>query len=290
MMDLGRLRSFTEVAERGTVAAAAAAQDYTAPAVSQHIAKLEHELGCALFDRAGGRLRLTDAGRALLPVARDMLDLDTRARLAVTRPAPVPHYVIAGFASALAAVVVPRLGAMAGRMTVELVEQEDTEAIRDLRLGAVDLVLTQEYEGSPAERDDRFVFTPIVTDQLRLVLPDAMAASTRVEELGEADWLLNGTGTRCAEATERILRGHGIDPAISGRIADNDTLLALVAAGHGVTIVPELLLGPHRPGVTVGTNELGLSRTIFAVSRTVSGTSVGPLVDLLTCPPLATGS
>jgi DNA-binding transcriptional LysR family regulator len=80
MMDLVHLKSFAEVAERGTVAAAAAAQGYTAPAVSQHIAKLERDLGVALFDRVGGRLVITEAGAALAPIAFEMLDLDARGR------------------------------------------------------------------------------------------------------------------------------------------------------------------------------------------------------------------
>jgi len=59
MLDLVRLRSFAEVAERGTVAAAAAALDFTPPAVSQHVAKLEAvtsrtELQLACIDVANG--------------------------------------------------------------------------------------------------------------------------------------------------------------------------------------------------------------------------------------------
>ena len=68
--DTARLRAFLQVAERGTVAAAAAKMGYTAPAVSQQIGKLEQQLGVNLFDRVGGRLRLSAAGEKLLPLAR----------------------------------------------------------------------------------------------------------------------------------------------------------------------------------------------------------------------------
>src|SRR4051794_31551541 len=110
MMDLVQLRSFAQVAERGTVAAAAAAQGYTAPAVSQHVAKLELELGARLFDRVGGRVVLTPAGRALLPVALEMVDLEARGRACAANPGDVPHVVVAGFASAISTVLIPRLG------------------------------------------------------------------------------------------------------------------------------------------------------------------------------------
>lgn len=281
VLDLVRLRSFAEVAERGTVAAAAAALDFTAPAVSQHLAKLEHELGVDLFDRAGRRLQLTDAGTALLPVALDMIDLDARARHVVHDTDELPHLVVAGFASALATIVVPRLPALADRMTIDIVEAEDAEAMRDLGLGAVDLVLAQEYEGIPEVRNPRFDFEPIQQDELRLVLPSRQPARTTVAELGDTPWLLNGTGTRCAAATLRILDDHGLRPSIAGSVADNATLLALVAAGHGVTVAPELLLGELPIGVRVATQRLGVQRTLFAVSRSPASDAVLELIDTL---------
>lgn len=281
MMDLVHVRSFAEVAERGTVAAAAASLGFTPPAVSQHVAKLETELGAKLFDRAGQRLRLTDSGQRLLPVALNMIDLETQGRSAVTQPPQRPHFVIAGFASAIATLIVPKLAALDDQITLDIVESEDLSALRDLRLGSVDLVLTQEYDGLPTERDDRLVFTPLATDQLRLVVPSGLAATTNIAELATTPWLVNGHGTRCSEATARILQAAGIEPPIAATVADNETLLALVAAGHGVTIVPELLLTAERPGLTITTQELGISRTILAVNREVTATSVAPLIEFL---------
>ena len=109
-MDLVHLKSFAEVAERGTIAAAAAAQGYTAPAVSQHLAKLETALGAQLFDRVGGRVTLTAAGVALLPIAFEMLDLDARGRATVNEPGGVAHVVFAGFASAISTVLASASG------------------------------------------------------------------------------------------------------------------------------------------------------------------------------------
>lgn len=281
VLDLVRLRSFAEVAERGTVAAAAEALGFTAPAVSQHLAKLERELGVDLFDRAGRRLRLTDAGAALLPVALDMIDLDARARHAVHDTDELPHLVVAGFASALATILVPRLPALTGRLTIDVVEAEDADAMRDLGLGAVDLVLAQEYDGIPEQRNERFDFQPIRHDELRLVVPADMPARTEVADLGDAPWLLNGTGTRCAAATLRILDDHGLRPHIAGSVADNATLLALVAAGHGVTVAPELLLGDLPSGVRLAPQELGVRRTLLAVSRSPAAPAVASLIDVL---------
>lgn len=276
-----QLRSFVEVAHRGTVAAAASAQGYTAPAISQHLAKLSAELGSALFDRVGGRLTLTAAGAALLPIAHELLDLEARGRAAVTAPSAVPHVVVAGFASAIATVLLPRLGALRERAEVELWEAEDAEALRELGLGSVDIVLTQEYDGAPTEHSRRFTYTPVVRDRLRLVLPPAMPADTALSALGSTAWLLNGRSTRCADATRRILASAGLAPPIAGAIADNATLLGMVAAGHGVTVLPERVLDDAAVAVTVAHQDLGIGRTIDAVTRTATAPVLAPLVELL---------
>lgn len=280
-MDLVQLRSFVEVAERGTVAAAAVAQGYTAPAVSQHLAKLEAELGVALFDRVRGRLVLSPAGAALLPVALDMLDLDERGRTAVEHADVVPHVVIAGFASALAAVVIPHLDGLRAIATVELREAEDDEALRDLGLGAVDLVLTQEYDGIPIDRNRRLTFTPLVTDRLVLVLPPDRRRSTRLRQLADEPWLLNGQATRCAQATRHLFTQVGIAPPIVGAVADHATLLGLVAAGQGATVLPSLALGDRAADVTVATEDLGMTRTIVAVTRNATTSTLAPVLTVL---------
>src|SRR5919198_306117 len=83
MVDLKHLRVFTEVAERGSFSAAAEALNYTQPAVSQQIAALERATGAKLVDRMPRGIRLTDAGRALLPHAEAVL-----ARLAEAEAGP----------------------------------------------------------------------------------------------------------------------------------------------------------------------------------------------------------
>ncbi len=288
-MDLVQLTSFVEVAERGTVAAAAAALGYTAPAVSQHLAKLEASLGTTLFDRVGGRLTLTTAGATLRPIAVDMLDLEARARADVGASNSVRHVVFAGFASAISTVLIPQLDLLRSHATVEIHESEDTEALRDLGLGRVDVVLTQEYEGFAAERNRRFVYTPLISDRLRLVLPPRMPATTTVEQLGDEPWLLNGQGTRCAQATMAILSNAGITPHVAATVADNSTLLALVAAGHGATIVPERVLDDLHHRVTLADQALPTTRTIHAVTRRATHDSLAAILDLLSLPgPVAT--
>jgi DNA-binding transcriptional LysR family regulator len=72
-MDTQALTAFLAVAESGSFSTAAERLFITQPAVSKRIAQLEQQLGTRLFDRVGRRIRLTEAGEALLPRARQVL-------------------------------------------------------------------------------------------------------------------------------------------------------------------------------------------------------------------------
>lgn len=265
--DLVQLRSFLEVHERGTVAAAAAALGYTPPAVTQQLAKLERGLGVSLFDRAGGRLTLSDAGQALAPVAQEMLALAAHAADVVHSSPPRQRAVISGIASGLSAVVVPSLGQLRELADVVLIEAEDADALRELRLGHIEVAIVQEYPGDEAARDERLDFNPVAKDALRLVLPPEWPATTRLRDLHGLAWLVNGTGTRCEAATRRVLEAARLDASISADVSDNELLLRLVSEGYGATIVPDLVLQHTASAITVATERLGVWRGLLAVTR-----------------------
>lgn len=266
MLDLVGLRSFVHVCEEGTVAAAADRLGYTGPAVSQQLAKLERELDVTLFDRAGGRLRPTARGEALLELAAGMLDLAERCRHLEPSPTPTAPVTISAFGSAVAEVVAPALGRLAG-VRVIVRGADDAAALRDLRLGMTDIAVVQEYDHQPAARDARCAYTEVARDELRLVVPPGFGAGTTLVDLAAVPWLLNGDGSHCSTAVLRILAAAGIEPAVVGSVDDNHALLRLVAAGHGACIVPALVLRGAPADVTVADVRLGASRTILAVTR-----------------------
>jgi DNA-binding transcriptional LysR family regulator len=136
-----------------------------------------------------------------------MLDRDARGRATVSDPDAVPHDAIAQDLHQRSRPCGSRVSAGCSKHpTVEISEVVDIEALRDLGLGAVDIVVTQEYDLDSFERIDRLTFTPLVSDRRTLIPPPEMPASTTIEELGDAPWLLIGRTTRCALATKRILR------------------------------------------------------------------------------------
>jgi len=82
-MDWAGLNAFVAVADHGGFSAAAEQLHLTQPAVSKRIALLEDSLGARLFDRLGRQVVLTEAGRLLLPRARQMLAEAEAARRAL---------------------------------------------------------------------------------------------------------------------------------------------------------------------------------------------------------------
>lgn len=78
-----RLKVFRTVAEKLNFTAAAETLFLTQPAVTLQIKTLEEELGVKLFDRSGGQVRLTEAGRLLLKYAEQIADLYARAEIAL---------------------------------------------------------------------------------------------------------------------------------------------------------------------------------------------------------------
>lgn len=82
-MELRLLVTFAKVAELLSFTAAASELRYAQSSVTAQVKALESELGVQLFDRLGGRIRLTEAGERLVPYARRIIDLHDEARAAV---------------------------------------------------------------------------------------------------------------------------------------------------------------------------------------------------------------
>src|SRR3954466_1669219 len=111
MLDVRRLRLLSELARSGTIAQVAKTVGYTPSAVSQSLAQLEREVGVALLERDGRRVRLTPAAPALVPRAdRILQELDAaEAELAAEHETVKGSVVIGAFPSAAAKLAVPAI-------------------------------------------------------------------------------------------------------------------------------------------------------------------------------------
>jgi DNA-binding transcriptional LysR family regulator len=259
MLDVRRLRVLRELAARGTIAATAEALGYTAPAVSQQLAALEREAGVALLEKNGRGRRLTPAGEELVDRTESILRELEAAEAALARTTTHVAGVLrcAAFASAHRALLPRAIAHLAAhhpdlRVTTRDMEPEDS--LPALKLGELDLALAQEYAFAPMAADPAVERTELLDDPLSVALPAdhplASAAQVDMRELADAPWIAGSQGSFCHLVVVHSTRAAGYEPRIAHVTNDFDVSYALVAAGAGVGLVPELA-GPPPPGVVL---------------------------------------
>lgn len=274
-LDLTRLRVLAAVARTGSVTAAARELHYAQPSVSHHLARLEAEAGIPLLQRAGRGVRLTEAGRLLAARAEEILgrvagarrELDALAGLRAGRAR------LAAFPSALATLVpdaIVRLGAEHPGLGVGLIEAEPPEAVDALRSGRVDVALIFEHVDVRHTRsvDDltRFEVTEVLEEPVHLITPrDAPDPDpTALAELSDATWIAGCERCRADLVARCAVAGYA--PRIAFETDDHVAVQALVAAGVGVSLLPELALRAHvNPGVAT-TVVPGARRRVLALT------------------------
>jgi DNA-binding transcriptional LysR family regulator len=279
MLDLRRLRLLRELAYRETIGAVAAALSYSPSAVSQQLAQLEKEAGVKLLERAGRNVRLTAAAQTLVTHAEALLERveAAEADLAATAGQVTGTVRIATFQSAGLFLLAPALKRLARRHPALRAEVEDAESettLPSLALGALDLVLGDEYPFVPRRPDERLDVEELLHEQFRIVLPADHplargSGPVPLAELREETWAAGKENGDYAELTVRACRTWGgFEPEIRHRSNDLMILLALVAAGQAVTLLPDLVHAERDPAVAVRDIAEGrLRRTVFSAIR-----------------------
>lgn len=247
MLDLRRLRLLSELSRRGTIAEVARVVGYTPSAVSQSLAKLEHEVGVTLLERDGRRVRLTPAARALAACADRVLEeLDAaEAELAAEQHTVRGEIVIGTFPSAGAGVVIPAVVDLGGRhpdLRCTVQEHEPEDGIPLLRSGGLDVLVTETYEGVDSVAIGGLDLHPLLTEPLLLLLPraDSGGEAVALETLSDAPWVSGLAGTQFATAVEQACRSAGFSPRIVHRADEAFLIESLVGSGIGIALLPAL--------------------------------------------------
>jgi DNA-binding transcriptional LysR family regulator len=277
--DLRRLRMLHELEERGTLAAVATALGYTPSAISQQLSVLEKEVGVRLLDRAGRGVRLTDAGRLLSRHAGVLLaEADAaRADLAALTGEIRGTVRAGGLQSATRRLLIPAVARMRAdhpHVRLEISELELEQALPELRLGALDLVVSDEYAGHPRPRPAGLTFEPLHEEPLRLVLPAAHPCAEHggpvaLAALREDVWVASATGTghhALVVGTCRSLGGY--EPDLRHRSNDADVQLELVRTTGAVALMPTLALPAADPAIAVrDITEAAVTRRLMIITR-----------------------
>lgn len=252
MLDVRKLRLLRELAHRRTIAAVAEALAYTPSAVSQQLAALEREAGVPLLERTGRRVELTPAALTLVNHTETILAALAQAQtdLAATRTALTGTLRIGAFPSGVDTLLSPALVALSRdhpRLELTVAELDPVTVPNALRTEALDLALIQEYDYVPATPDPAMDTEPLLEETIFLAaLTDDPLPAHR-----NASWIAGSPGTLCHAMTVRACQAAGFTPHIRHHVDNFGTVLALVAAGQGVALVPELGTHDHPPTLTL---------------------------------------
>ncbi|HVK23489.1 MAG TPA: LysR substrate-binding domain-containing protein [Actinokineospora sp.] len=276
MFDLVRLRVLRTVADQGTLAAAAELLHLTPSAVSQQMAKLEREARCALIERHGRRVRLTEEGKLLARHAERILGAveEAEADLDERRGEVLGEFTVAAFPTAvrgLLPAVVVEMNERYPRLRLHLREVEPYDAIAQLGRGDVDLVIAQDWVNVPIAIPERLRSRDIGQDPVDVALPASHRLVDRPvltpADLADERWIASTAGTICHDWLVSTFRGSGREPDIVHQAGEFPTQLAMVAAGLGVALIPRLAGDLVPDGVRIRPIEPSMSRRIFAVWR-----------------------
>ena len=261
MLNLSRLRVFSEVVNRGSFSAAAATLDYTQSAVSQSVARLEAETGATLLVRDRRGVRPTAAGAALLEHCELILAQVEAAEddLAAVLGIRAGRLRVASFPSAGAALMPEAVASFRRRhpeVALSLAEGEPEEIAPRLRAGEFDLALLFEFTGVDAETPaGALAVTPLLDDPMHLALPVDHPLADQPEltlwDLRGEDWVQTSASSPCARHVIRSCLASGFEPRVSFESDDYETVQGLVAAGVGVALIPRLALSRLHPGIVV---------------------------------------
>ncbi|WP_069167039.1 LysR family transcriptional regulator [Nocardia altamirensis] len=252
MLDIRKLRLLRELAHRETIAAVADALAYTPSAVSQQLTALEREAGVPLLERTGRRVALTPAARTLVTHAETILAVLEQAasELATARTELTGTLRIGAFPTAVHTILSPALVTLSRehpRLELMVTELDPATVPAALRAGTLDVALMHEYDYVPVEPDDALDTEPLLEETIYL-------AALTAEPLAahrETSWIAGIPDTLCHTMTVRACQAAGFMPRIRHHADDFGTVLALVAAGQGVALVPELGALSCPPEVTL---------------------------------------
>src|SRR6478752_3297749 len=277
-MDTRRLLFLRELARLGSMREVADELAVTTSTVSQQIAALGADLGAALIEPDGRRVRLTPAGRRVADHAVTILAAADAARLDLDPDAePAGTLRVAGFATAIRRSLLPIHAAMAVRhpkIRLLIREQEPAESLTLLANDDVDLALVYDYNLAPASFPDGVEAIPMWSASWSLGVPAAAPGAAGVDRDARAvfsrfrsePWIVNSRNTADEDAVRIVASMAGFEPQIGHRADSLELVQDLIVAGLGVGLLPTDQ--PTAPGVRLCalTDPAVLLRS-FAVSR-----------------------
>lgn len=269
-MELHQLRYFQAVARFRSFTRAAEHERVSQPSLSQQIHKLEDELGAQLFDRLGRHIRLTTFGERFQEHALRILNNLEDARRDLNAMLGLhTGEVFVGVIPTVAPYILPQALRQCSEafpaITVKVVEDLTQGLLKGLAEGELDLALLS----LPVEAPE-LMAEPLLRERMLLAVPRnhplwRRRRRVRLEEVAREPFLLLKDGHCFRDDVLEVCKRAHLHPRVVFEGGQFDTLMAMVAAGAGVTLLPEMArqryrneeaglieFAPPRPARTIG--------------------------------------
>ena len=252
VMDIERIKSFVRLAERLHFGQTAELLNLSQPALSKQIQALENELGTMLFKRDRHGVSLTDSGELFLPESQKLVKHFEEVYEQGKRIGRGELGTISiGFGLSTLMMVpklISRYRTKFPNVEVKLQELSTSKQLEKLENGQLNIGFVR----LPVSK--KFAHKMVVKDELVLVLPSVdenLNAKRGLEEFKDEGFIVNYR-RRSDTLNDHVLAlcsAHGFYPKIVQQAFEFPTVLALVAAGLGVALVPESQLRIKVEGV-----------------------------------------
>jgi DNA-binding transcriptional LysR family regulator len=281
VMELRQMRFAVAVAEDRHFGRAAERMFIAQPALSQHVRRLEQELGARLFDRGARHVRLTPAGEAFLEVARRILRQADDA-VAAARRAEAGETGSVSLGASLP-VAAPALSLLLRRWATARPGVRPTLAA-GTRRELVDLVRRRELDVALVEEPpvDGELRAVAVADEPIVVLLPTHHGLVRADTIEVAD-LADTPFVTVSRTTSPPLHGRffgmcaaaGVTPRVALEVDDVDLLPVAVAAGLGIALVPRSLATATTEAASTTWRPLGVDAAVGAVTLSAVAVAEG---------------
>lgn len=253
-LDIRLLRAFAVVAEENNISRAAQRLFISQPPLTRHIRHLEAQLGVTLFQRHSKGLILTDAGREVLEMIRPLLVLQERTLAALSQlsahsPPPLRLGLTTAFEQGIFAAVESALSDHT--RTLHITRHASPALAQQVRKGKLDAALVALQLNTEGLHLHPLPYQEPLIAALPASWPEAATPALTLRALNHRPlfWFKRERNPDFFDYTRRIFDRAGYTPAYVEEPAEHDVLLARIARGEGMILLPASFSAIQRQGV-----------------------------------------
>lgn len=251
-MELRQLRYFITVADERSITRAAERLNMTQPPLSRQLQQLEGDIGMVLFERGARPLRMTTEGRVFYEQAKRLIEEADGLASLTRRLVQSKERVVIGFVPSTMYGALPQVirafRRVAPQLALSLIEMFTLEQVSALKEGRIDIGFGRLRLDDPDLRrevllEERMIAAVPLDHPLAVRKPRSADGSPgcTLEDFSRETLIVYPSHPRPSYADQQLaaLRDCGVEPKAVHEVRELQTALGLVAAGVGVTLVPE---------------------------------------------------